>query len=203
MNDKDSFDSEKSDFSDCDSEKFETRERTTKGDKEDEFGEEESCQIKNLELIKSISQVLETILNDNKHLEDYKDIIKKQRKLVFSSRTIPAISIEDYLIRMQNYANIEKNTLIVGLIYIDRLCQISEITLTYYNIHRILFTSILLSIKYNEDKYYDNKYYADIAGVSKKELNCLEINFAKMIQFNLYVNDETFKNYKLYLDNMQ
>ena len=94
-----------------------------------------------------------------------------------------------------------KNTLITGLIYIDRLCQETNITLTYYNIHRIIFTSILLSIKYNEDKYYKDRYYADIAGVSIKELNYLEYIYVKMIHFQLYVNDKIFKRYKLYLDN--
>ena len=85
--------------------------------------------------------------------------------MAFSSSIIPNISIEEYLIRIQTYANIEKNTLILSLIYIDRLCKIASITLTYYNIHRILFISILISIKYNEDQYYNNKYYAEIAGV--------------------------------------
>ena len=30
--------------------------------------------------------------------------------------------------------------------------------------HRIFFSAFLISIKYNEDSFYDNKYYKDIAG---------------------------------------
>ena len=200
MEAKDSFDSEKF-FSDNESENVDTKARTSNNEKEEEEENEEN-EIQNLDLIKSISQILETILKDNKCLIDYTEIIKKQRKMKFSSSTIPNISIEEYLIRIQTYANIEKNTLILSLIYIDRLCKIAGITLTYYNIHRILFTSILVSIKYNEDQYYDNKYYAEIAGVKLKELNTIEYNFLHMINFQLFVNDETYRKYKLYLDNL-
>ena len=192
MEEKDSFDSENY-FSDNESE---TKARSSNIDNEE--GDKE---IRNMNLIKAISQVLETIIEDNKHLIKYGEIIKKQNKSIFSSIKIPNISIEEYLTRIQTYANIERNTLIVSLIYIDRLCKNSGITLTYYNIHRIIFTSILVSIKYNEDQLYDNKYYSEIAGLRLKELNSLEHNFLQMIHFFLFVNDETFKKYKLYLDN--
>ena len=200
MNERDSFVSHFGFFPDRNSENIETKEQTANNEKDEE--NEESNEIKNIDLIKSISQILETILNNNKRLENYKEIIKKQRKIPFSSRVIPKISLEDYLIRIQSYADMEKNSLITGLIYIDRLCQEANITLTDYNIHRILFISILLSIKFNEDKYFENRYYADIAGVTLKELNYLEYKYVKKIHFQFYVNDKVLKNYKLYLDNM-
>ena len=195
MDENGSFDSEKFDYSDNDSENVETKARTSKIEKDDE------TEFKIEDLIESISQVLETIIADNKLLFNYNEIIKKQSKNVFSSRIIPKISIKDYLTRIHTYTHIEKNTLILSLIYIDRLCKISKLTLTCYNIHRILFTSILISIKYNEDTFYDNKYYAEIAGVPLKELNNLEYNFVNLIHFLLYVKDETFKNYESYLNN--
>ena len=194
MSKNDSFDSEKFSYSDYESENVETKARTS-NEKESEV------EFKNENLINSISQVLETIIEDNKLLFNYSEIIKKQSKDVFSSRIIPKISIKDYLKRINTYTNIEKNTLIVSLIYIDRLCRVSKLTLTCYNIHRILFASILISIKYNEDNFYDNKYYSEIAGISLKELNSLEYNFLNLIHFLLYVKDETFKNYESYLDN--
>ena len=123
--------------------------------------------------------------------------------MVFSSNSIPSISIEEYLKRIQTYSNIEKNTLITSLIFIDRFCRIGNITLTYYNIHRILFSAVLISIKYNEDNFYDNKYYAEIAGVKLKELKSLEYNFVNIINFKLYVADDVFEKYKLYLDNYE
>ncbi len=200
MNKKESFDSENS-FSDCDYEEIETKEQTQTHTNEKDNEEECQKQFQNMNLIKAISQALETILEENKLIPKYKEIIKKQNKMIFSAYSVPSISIEDYLIRIQTYANMEKNTIITSLIYIDRICKIANLTLTYYNIHRILFTSVLLSIKYNEDIFYDNKYYAEIAGISVKELKSLEYNFANKIKFCFYVSDEIFEKYRLYLYN--
>ena len=197
MKGDESFESDQYEFSDTDSENGETKAQTSNNEKEEE------SENKNIGLIKSITQVLETILEDNKRLMNYSEIVKKQSLNVFSSRIVPKISMEEYLIRIQNYTNIEKNTLIVGLIYIDRFCKISGLTLTYYNIHRILFISILISIKYNEDKFYDNKYYSEIAGIKLKELNTLEYNYIHMIHFLLYVKKKKKKKYKLYLENFK
>ena len=120
--------------------------------------------------------------------------------MVFSANLIPNISIQDYLIRIQTYSKIEKSTLIISLILIDRICQRANLTLTYYNIHRILFSSILISIKFNEDNYYDNKFYADIAGVKTKELKMLEYTFLSMLHFNLFIKNDLYEKYKDYLE---
>lgn len=156
--------------------------------------------IKNEELIKVISEALTTILEKNKDLPDYKEIINFQEKMIFSSTSIPKISIYDYLIRIQTYTYLEKSTLILSLIFIDKLCELAEITLTNYNIHRILFTAVSLAIKYNEDLFYDNKYYSDIAGVDIKELKLMEYSFLELTDFNLFVSNELYENYCEYLE---
>jgi hypothetical protein len=162
--------------------------------------EEDEDEKKNLDLIKSISATLTTILEENKKLDNYKEIIKKQSKMVFSANSIPGISIKDYLIRIQTYSGIEKSTLILSLILIDHICKKTELVLTYYNIHRLVFTSILISIKFNEDTYYDNKFYSEIAGVKLKELKLLEYTFLALNDFNIFVNSNEFEKYQQYLE---
>ena len=185
---KTSFDSEEFN-SDIEEEEIETKSQTK--NKEDE-----STKLQNLNLIKAISQTLTSILENNKKLPNFKEILKNQGKMVFSANLIPDISIEEYLIRIQTYANMEKSTLILSLILIDRLCQKSNLTLTYHNIHRIIFSSILISIKYNEDNYFDNQFYSEIAGVKLKELKLLEYNFISLLHFNLFIQDEIYDRYK-------
>ena len=89
--------------------------------------------------IKTIIKVLTLILEENKTISDYKQIIIIQSKSIFSSHSIPKISLLNYLKRIQIYSQIETPTLICSLIYIDRLCNFTGIILTYYNIHRIYF----------------------------------------------------------------
>ena len=172
----------------------------TRKEKDTEPEEEQNL---NVELIEAISQTLTTILDDNKNLENYKEIVKNQSKMVFSANTVPNISIKDYLTRIQTYSNIEKSTMILSLIYIDRICEVADLTLTYFNIHRILFAAVLMAIKYNEDNFYDNKFYSEIAGVKLKELKLIEYTFLDLIDFQMFIDDETYEKYQQYLENIE
>ena len=175
--------------------------RQTDEEKGKNKNEEENGDVKNhINLIKSISNALTTILKENKKLDNYKDIVKKQSKMVFSANSIPGISLEDYLIRIQTYSGIEKSTLILSLILIDHICKKSGLILTYYNIHRLLFGSVLIAIKFNEDTYYDNKFYSEIAGVKIKELKMIEYTFLELSDFNVFVDKGEFEQYRLYLE---
>ena len=199
MEKKNSFESE--DGSYCEEDEIGTNEKENINSNDKEAEEDDPTKLSNYVLIKAIAQTLTTILENNKKMSNYKEMVKKQSKQAFSANSIPNISIEDYLLRIQTYANMEKSTLIISLIFIDRLCHGSDVTLTYFNIHRILFTSVLISIKYNEDSFYDNKYYSEIAGVKLKELKLLEYSFISMVNFKLYVSDEIYEKYQNYLDN--
>lgn len=160
---------------------------------------QESIEIENLDLINSISNTLITILEKNKQLSNYKDILKNQSKMYFSSYTMPSITIKEYLIRIQIYSGVEYSTLILSLILIDKMCKRSGILLTYFNIHRILFSSLLISIKYNEDSFFNNTFYSQIAGVKPEELQLLEYTFLEYNDFNVFVKDFEYVQYEKYL----
>ena len=193
-----SFDSEA--LSDDSIEEEDTKSQTDKDKEKAKGNSQEEKEIKNLELINSISKALNTILDKNKNVKNYKDILKKQSMMYFSANTIPNITIKDYIMRIQNYSEVEKSTLILSLILIDRMCRKSGILLTHYNIHRILFSSLLVSIKYNEDSYFDNNFYSQIAGVKPNELKLLEYTFLEYNDFNIYVKDDEYKQYEKYLN---
>jgi hypothetical protein len=160
---------------------------------------QESIEIENLDLINSISNTLITILEKNKQLSNYKDILKNQSKMYFSSYTMPSITIKEYLTRIQIYSGVEYSTLILSLILIDKMCKRSGILLTYFNIHRILFSSLLISIKYNEDSFFNNTFYSQIAGVKPEELQLLEYTFLEYNDFNVFVKDFEYIQYEKYL----
>ena len=197
MSDKSSFDSEAS--IDDESIEEDTKSLTEKDKDKAKLGLENNDNIENLNLINAISNTLNTILESNKKLKNYRDIIKKQSNMYFSANVIPSITIKDYLIRIQNYSGMEKSTLILSLILIDHMCKKSNVILTPYNIHRILFSSVLISIKYNEDSYYDNTFYAQIAGIKPNELKLLEYKFLELNDFNVYVKDTEYEQYEKYL----
>ena len=119
---------------------------------------------------------------------------------IFENEEIPTISINKYIERILKYTNCEENTLILSLIYLDKIC-LKNINLTVYNIHKFVFSSILISIKFNEDKIYKNDYYAYIAGVSLKELNLMEDNFLQILDYQVFVNKNIFNKYIINLRN--
>ncbi len=54
----------------------------------------------------------------------------------------------------------------------------------------------MLAIKYNEDDYYSNKYYAKVGGINLDELNSLEYNFLILLDFDVFIDEETYEKYK-------
>lgn len=152
-------------------------------------------------VISSIAEALQKVILHNETQEYYHKVVQHQMKSPFSTWQIPSISIEDYLERIQFYTKCEEASLISSLIYIDRISSIGHIVLTSYNVHRILFCSILAGIKYNEDTYFKNEYYATVAGITEKELNRLEYHYMNAIKYTLYIDEEEYSQYMNYLLN--
>lgn len=61
---------------------------------------------------------------------------------------------------------------------------------------RLLLTGVMLAAKFYDDRYYSNEYYARIGGISKKEINQLEIEFLNHVNFTLYVDPIVFFRYR-------
>lgn len=62
---------------------------------------------------------------------------------------------------------------------------------------------MIIAIKYNEDDYFDNNFYAKVGGVSRKEIDKLEYEFLSLIDFNLYVSEEVFDKYNNYIKSVE
>jgi len=143
-----------------------------------------------------ISFSLLEIISKSKENKNYKEKIKSQKKCIFTSKKNPNISIGDYLTRIKKFTKINDSTLIICLIYLDRYIKINKIILTDFNVHRIFFASLLIAIKYNEDFFYTNKFYSNVAGLKCSELNKLELKFVTDLNFDLFVDKNLFEKYK-------
>ncbi len=71
------------------------------------------------------------------------------------------------------------------------------------NIHRLVITSVLLAIKFNEDDYYSNNHYAKIGGISLQELNTLEGELIEGLNWIVWVEKSLFDKYSSYLKHYQ
>jgi hypothetical protein len=141
--------------------------------------------------IKSISKNLKEIIKENIQNKQMKFI----RNDIFYYKHIPTITIEDYIKRIYKCTKMNLSSLINSIIYIDTFCEMNKYVLSMHNIHRILLTSCLLSIKFNEDINVNTKYYAEVAGIPVQDLNNLEFYFIVKIRFSLFVDYYIYQKY--------
>ena len=152
------------------------------------FDESQNTETYKIQLLRSISSLLQEIINEQG------DNLQS-KKTIFCSKTIPPISIENYLDRIIKYTKLETSTLILSLINIDKICELNSLQITKYNVHRLLQSSVVISIKINED----DSYYSKVTGVSLSEINNLEDEFLRKIRFKLWTDISLFLKYKRYL----
>ena len=138
-----------------------------------------------------ISELFINICEENKSKKTNKNFLLKS----FTNMYIPSISIKDYLLRLSKYSKINESTIILILIYIDRICNRNNFILTYYNIHKLILAAFVLAIKYNEDNYYSMIFYSKIGGVTLSELNNLEYEYLILINYNLFIQTNLFDKY--------
>ena len=150
-------------------------------------------------IIKKISQLLEDICDEN--TKNFKENNPGENLNIkpFLSKNIPQISIKDYLERLYKHTKINCSTIILILIYIDRICNIQKFKLTYFNIHKLILASMIIANKFNEEEQYTTKFYSKLGGVPIAEITFLEYNFFFLLNFNLFVKDELYKKYSDYI----
>ena len=141
-----------------------------------------------------ISEILTEISSQNSNVEYNPDD-------PFSRESPSNVTLQYFFSRIKKYSQIEKSTLIIILIYADRMCTTSGIILNPHNIHRIILGCLLLAIKYNEDVYFTNEHYAKVGGVSIQELNSLEYFSIQLLNFNLYISEDIYQKYLNYITN--
>ena len=148
--------------------------------------------LKSHKLESIISEILTEISSQNTEVEFNPED-------PFSRQNPSKVTLQYFFGRIRRYSQIEKSTLIIILIYIDRVCITSGIILNPHNIHRIILGCLILAIKYNEDVYYNNEYYAKIGGVPLDEINTLEYKSFELIEQNLFISDDIFEKYLAYI----
>lgn len=119
---------------------------------------------------------------------------------VFHGSRAPPVSIQQYIDRIFKYAGCSPSCFIVAYFYVDRYLQQTDSYLTSLNVHRLLVTSVMVATKFFDDAFFNNAYYARVAGVSTSEMNRLEMALLFSLDFRLQVNVETFRRYCLQLE---
>ncbi|KAK8210093.1 hypothetical protein M8818_003580 [Zalaria obscura] len=108
----------------------------------------------------------------------------------FYLKVAPPFSISDYLLRIHQYCPHSPGVYLAAAAYVHRLC-VSEtlVPATSRTIHRLALATIRIASKSLEDNKWPQDRIAKVGGVSKKELNRLEVNLCFLLGFELYVTE--------------
>jgi len=115
----------------------------------------------------------------------------------FHSVRAPQLSIHESLMRIAKYFQCSNECFVLCLVYIDRIVKLHpEFTICNLNIHRLLVTSVMLAAKFFDDIYYSNAYYGKVGGIRIKEVNALETQFLRLIDWRMHVSPDEYDQYR-------
>ena len=59
--------------------------------------------------------------------------------------------------------------------------------------------TLILAIKFNEDDYFSNEFYAKVGGITNAEFNRLESETFNLLDHNLWIDLDLYEKYEIYL----
>lgn len=114
----------------------------------------------------------------------------------FHSRSPPGISIKDYLVRITKFCSMEKSIILAMIYYIDLLCTTYKIfNINSLTVHRFLITAAMVASKGLCDTFCTNTHYAKVGGLSKLELNSLEVEFLIRVDYRIVPEGQRLSQY--------
>lgn len=143
----------------------------------------------------TVSKLLEAMASQF-HFQMSNNSEMQYKVTVFDSHTVPDIKLSDYLSRITSMAKCTFRDVIASLVFIDKLINYEAISgISFYNIHRLLAVSLMLSTKFFEDLPYSNKKWSKIVGLSLRELNLAEREFLQALNFDMNIELETLQGW--------
>ncbi|KAK1319019.1 Cyclin-P3-1 [Acorus calamus] len=146
-------------------------------------------------LLKAMSFLLEVKVDAN-HMQRPLNPTPSSKKFHGSSPI--ECSVPFYMDEISKYGKWTHSTYLVSLIYLDRLLDRDpSISLDYLSFHRIMLGCFVLAQKFMglREESHTNKMYALIGGITNEEMNKIEKDIVFTLDFNLFVDRETFDMY--------
>ena len=129
--------------------------------------------------------------------EDFNYLIMKIRERRFILPPDPQ-TIFDYVADIILLTKMEKEVIILSLIYIERLTFNTGLLLTSRNWRRILLTAMIVSSKIWDDNSYENDQFSKVfTNLGVSEINSLERIFLELINYKVYVKQSEYFRYLL------
>lgn len=113
---------------------------------------------------------------------------------MFYSVSAPSLDIVSYLKRMMKYMHCGRESFVAAAIYLRRIFNDRrDLPINKLSQHRLLLTSAVVAAKAHNDDVLRNSFYADVGGVSRRDMNRLEVGFMKVLGWRTHVTREEYQ----------
>ncbi|KAK9764593.1 hypothetical protein K7432_007773 [Basidiobolus ranarum] len=114
--------------------------------------------------------------------------------LGFTSSSGVSADFREYCRGLLRRAQLSTRVIIVGLHYLNRLCQHAPRLCSQVGLEpQLLTVSMLLGMKYHEDVSYNNSAWNKMSGIPISVLNNLEMKFLEILEFDLYFSEGDYE----------
>jgi len=121
----------------------------------------------------------------------------RERGTAFQALREPKVTVEEYAARIARYGACAPGCLALAVVYLDRfLARHGGVAVSVLNAHRLLLGCALVAAKQWEDSVFRNAFWAKVGGVSCAELNLLERELLRGLDFRLHVDKPEFDRYR-------
>lgn len=119
-----------------------------------------------------------------------------EQRSTFDGVRVPSIGLQDYMCRLNQYFACTLECYVVAAVLLDRLVRFHNLLVTKRNVHRLAGVCLLVAAKVQDDVYYSNAYYASVCGVSLPELNNLELELLRLLDWRVLVAPGEYESYR-------
>ena len=129
--------------------------------------------------------------------EDFNYLIMKTTERRYIPPPDPQ-TIFDFMADIIILTKMEKEVIVLSLIYIERYIFNTGLLLTSRNWRRILLTSMIISSKLWDDNSFENGHFSQVfANLGVSEINTLERIFLELINYNVFIKQSEYFKYLL------
>lgn len=81
---------------------------------------------------------------------------------------------------------------LAAIVFVERIQMKTGMEVSLFNIHRLIITGTMIASKVLDDIQPNQKYFADLGGVTPVELTRLEAAFLNLIDYHVHIEPEAF-----------
>lgn len=126
-------------------------------------------------------------------------VLPPWRRSCFHKKEDFDMHLNDYVAHIQWFFECSSPCLVLAMIYLDRAVSGgAKLPLSAETGHRLFLTCLVAAVKFHDDDWtpYPNAFYANVGQVSVEDMNAMEKQFCKSIDWHFNVGPDEYSQYR-------